>query len=46
MLFYENWSSYITDNEYLALDVTSISSYSQLMNLVEVDYNRDNENLP
>jgi transposase len=46
MKFYESWSNYILESDYLALDVTSVSSYSQLMNLVEVGYNRDNESLP
>jgi hypothetical protein len=46
MSFYENWAKYVMDNDYLALDITSISSYSQLMNLVEPGHNRDDENLP
>jgi hypothetical protein len=45
MNFYENWSNYIMENEYIALDITSISSYSQLMNLVEPGHNRDDEKL-
>lgn len=31
---------------YIALDITSISSYSQLMKSCEWGYNRDHENLP
>jgi hypothetical protein len=46
MKFYENWSNYIIENEYIALDITSISSYSQLMTLVEHGHNRDDEKLP
>ena len=46
MSFYENWAKYVMDKDYLALDITSISSYSQLMNLVEPGHNRNDENLP
>jgi transposase len=46
MNFYEAWSKYRTENEYLALDITSISSYSNLISYIEHGYNRDEENLP
>ena len=44
--FYKSWCSYRSDKEYLALDITSTSSYSELIDDVEWGYNRDNENLP
>jgi transposase len=45
MTFYELWATYRSENEYLALDITSISSYSNLINIVENGYNRDGEKL-
>ena len=45
MNFYDEWSEIRTESEYLALDVTSISSYSNLINAVEYGYNRDGEQL-
>jgi transposase len=44
--FFTLWSSYRSDQEYLALDITSISSWSQLIDDVEWGCNRDGENLP
>lgn len=44
--FYELWCKHITEQEYLALDITSISSYSELIKDCEMGYNRDHENLP
>lgn len=44
--FYKRWSGYRCEQEYLALDITSISSYSQLIDDVEWGYNRDKEKLP
>ena len=44
--FYEKWGSYRNELEYFALDITSVSSYSQLINDVEWGYNRDKEKLP
>jgi len=44
--FYEKWSSYRDEKEYLALDITSFSSYSELITDVEWGYNRDREHLP
>jgi transposase len=46
MTFYEKWAKCRIESEYLALDITSISSYSNLVKAVEFGYNRDNENLP
>ena len=43
--FYEKWGAYRSEQEYLALDITSISSYSELIDDVEPGYNRDGENL-
>ena len=45
-LFYQSWCKIRSEQEYLALDITSISSYSQLIDDVEWGYNRDNEQLP
>jgi hypothetical protein len=44
--FYQLWCSQRSESEYLALDITSTSSYSELINSVEWGYNRDRENLP
>lgn len=44
--FYQNWCNLRSEKEYLALDITSTSSYSELIDSVEWGYNRDGENLP
>lgn len=44
--FFKKWCSYRLDKEYLAFDITSISSYSKLIEYVNLGYNRDKENLP
>ncbi len=44
--FYGNWYAAHEDKEYLALDITSESSYSELIEDVEWGYNRDHEQLP
>lgn len=44
--FYGAWCSRRYEDEYLALDITSTSSYSELIADVEWGYNRDRENLP
>ena len=44
--FYQWWCSLRSEKEYLALDITSTSSYSELIDSVEWGYNRDKENLP
>jgi transposase len=45
MQFYEKGSNICIDDEYLALDITSVSSYSKLISQSELGYNRDNEKL-
>jgi transposase len=44
--FYEKWGNFRNEHEYFALDITSVSSYSELINDVEWGYNRDKEKLP
>jgi transposase len=44
--FYHTWCHLRSEQEYLALDITSISSYSQLIDDVEWGYNRNNDLLP
>ena len=44
--FYKKWAAYRLEQEYLALDITSFSSYSKLISEVEWGHNRDEENLP
>jgi transposase len=44
--FYQTWCKHRQEKEYLALDITSISSYSELVEDVEWGYNRDGEDLP
>jgi hypothetical protein len=44
--FYKNWAAKVAENDYLALDITSTSSYSELIPEVEWGYNRDGEDLP
>jgi transposase len=44
--FYQAWCRHREENEYLALDITSVSSYSELVDDVEWGYNRDGEDLP
>jgi len=44
--FFEKWGEFRCENEYVALDTTSISTYSDLINDAEWGYNRDGENLP
>lgn len=46
MKFYKKWVKHIGENEYIAYDVTSISSYSKGQKDVEFGYNRDKERLP
>jgi hypothetical protein len=46
MSFYENWGQLRGELEYMALDITSISSYSEFIGDVELGYNRDKEKLP
>lgn len=44
--FFEAWARHRCEHEYVALDITSISSYSELITENEWGYNRDHENLP
>lgn len=44
--FFKRWVSKRLESEYIAFDITSISSYSELIELVEMGYNRDKEKLP
>ena len=44
--FYRAWYQLIREKEYIAIDITSISSYSEQINACEWGYNRDGENLP
>ena len=45
MEFFQYWAHKIRENEYFALDITSVSSYSSLIKTVKYGYNRDKENL-
>jgi transposase len=44
--FFSAWAKCRSEQEYLALDITSISSYSELIDDVAWGYNRDGEKLP
>ena len=44
--FYRWWCTLRSEREYLALDITSTSSYSELIDSVGWGYNRDGEDLP
>jgi transposase len=44
--FFESWSDHRRENEYIALDITSISTYSEQIIDAEWGYNRDKEKLP
>lgn len=46
MMFFRGWMKEHYKGEYLAYDVTSISSYSKQMERLEWGYNRDKESLP
>jgi len=46
LCFYEQWCKAREEAEFLALDVTSASSYSELIEDVEWGHNRDGESLP
>jgi len=45
-IFYQFWHKLIREQEYIALDITSVSSYSKQITGCEWGYNRDNEDLP
>jgi len=44
--FYQEWCKKRAETEYLSLDITSTSTYSNLIDDAEWGYNRDNEKLP
>jgi transposase len=44
--FYKKWIQIVRENEFIALDITSISSYSSTIPEVEWGYNRNDEKLP
>jgi hypothetical protein len=44
--FFREWAKLRREREYLALDITSVSSWSALIDEVEWGYNRDKEALP
>jgi transposase len=44
--FFKKWAEKRLENEYLAYDITSVSSYSELNEMVRYGYNRDGERLP
>jgi hypothetical protein len=44
--FYGAWYKHIREREYIALDITSVSSYSKRISEMEWVYNRDGEDLP
>ena len=46
MAFFRSWAAKIAQSEYLAYDVTSVSSYSEGISDLEWGYNRDGERLP
>ena len=46
MEFFKTWIHARNPDEYIAYDVTSISSYSQGIENLEYGYNRDGDNLP
>ena len=45
-MFYTFWMDQVPRNQYVALDITSIFSYSELIESCEWGYNRDHEDLP
>ena len=44
--FFKSWATHRAEQEYLAFDITSVSSYSTLIEFLEYGYNRDGEDLP
>lgn len=45
MEFFRAWAAKRAEHEYLAFDITSISSYSQRITQIEYGYNRDGDSL-
>ena len=46
MCFFKEWVKLFTEQEYIAYDITSISTYSKGIDIAEWGYNRDGEQLP
>ena len=46
MAFFKAWVQQRVEMEYFALDITSVSSYSEQNEYVRYGYNRDNDSLP
>jgi len=46
MNFFKEWIQLRTEQEYIAYDVTSVSTYSKGIDLAERGYNRDHEKIP
>ena len=46
LTFFHEWAKHRAEKEYLAFDITSISSYSKMIKYLEYGYNRDGESLP
>ena len=46
LAFFKLWAEKRLEEEYLAYDITSISSYSELNEMVRYGYNRDGDSLP
>lgn len=46
MNFFRDWVRHRTESEYFALDITSVSSYSEQNEYIGSGYNRDHEPLP
>ncbi|MDR1993151.1 MAG: transposase [Nitrososphaerota archaeon] len=44
--FFKQWIKHRGEQEYIAYDVSSLSTYSNNINIAEWGYNRDQENLP
>ena len=44
--FFRAWAKHRAEQEYIAFDITSISSYSKINEFLEFGYNRDGERLP
>jgi transposase len=44
--FYNKWTEHTVEDGYVALDITSISSYSKFISYIEPGYNRNDEKLP
>jgi transposase len=44
--FYNKWFEKVKENEFVALDITSLSTYSKNIKKAALGYNRDDEKLP